>query len=130
MSKILTPNRIALISGILLAIAGFIATLQTSLVPGSTGAEAAAKAAGIIATVLTVWRLLETFLKGSQNWDSLMVAGVPKETGVTAPTKALVPELIVDEPDPPYREQGGTIYQPPPQSVPPTLYDREGNPPQ
>lgn len=145
MRDIFTPNRVALISGILLAAAAFVATLQTSLVAGSPGAEAAAKAAGVIASIITVWRLLEKFLDGSQNWDSLMVAGVPKTPGVSAPVQGNE-ELGVEDEDPEmtgeltaegmemYDSEAGTVpvegeaaaleSMPPPRSVPPTIYDQ------
>src|SRR4051794_35601289 len=140
--EVFSPNRVALISGILLAAAAFVATLQTSLVAGSPGAEAVAKAAGVIASILTVWRLLEKFLDGAQNWDSLMVAGVPKVKGVSAPVQGNDDDMLVDE-DPDVTgeltAEGMTMYGdeveeneltevPQPRSVPPTLSEQEDTP--
>lgn len=149
-NELLPPNRIAIISGILLSIAAFVASLQTSFVPGSPSAEALAKAGAVIASILTVWRLVEKFLDGAQNWDSLMVAGVPKVRGVSAPVQgndaapvaedtALSAELTAEgmamydegSVDEPMTGGGGNavlaaeeLQPPPPRAVPPTLYDQ------
>jgi hypothetical protein len=143
--EVFSPNRVALISGILLAAAAFVATLQTSLVAGSPGAEAVAKAAGVIASILTVWRLLEKFLDGAQNWDSLMVAGVPKVRGVSAPVQGNDDDDVLADEDAEVTgeltAEGMTMYGsevdekelteiPQPRSVPPTLAEQEEDKPQ
>lgn len=152
-NELLPPNRIAIISGVLLSIAAFVASLETSFAPGSPSAEAIAKAGAVIASILTVWRLVEKFLDGAQNWDSLMVAGVPKVRGVSAPVQgndavpiaedaALSAELTAEgmamyedeSVDEPMIQSSGTVLAeelqpPPPRGVPPTLYDQGQEPP-
>lgn len=81
--SIFTANRVAAFITLVGAVAAFIASLETSLVPGSPAAEALGKAGGMIASLLVGLRVVEKFLEGSQNWDSLMQAGVPKAPGVT-----------------------------------------------
>lgn len=76
-------NRVIALIGLLTAIGVVIASFQTSLVPGSPAAEALGKAAGVVAGVITALGIVNKFLEGSQNMDSLMISGVPKTPGVT-----------------------------------------------
>jgi hypothetical protein len=84
---LITANRVAALTGIVLAVIAFLTTLQSSFIPGSPAGEAIAKALVMLTSVLTVLRIVDKFLDGSQNWDSLLMAGVPKVTGVAAPDK-------------------------------------------
>lgn len=76
--ELLPANRVAAIVGVLLAITAFVADLQTSLVPGSSGAEAIGKSLIAIAAIIKVLRIVEKFMDGSQNWDTLLLSGQPK----------------------------------------------------
>jgi hypothetical protein len=80
--ELLPANRVAVLVGVLLAVAAFVADLNTSLVPGSPGAEAIGKALIAIAAIVKALRLFEKFMEGSQNWDSLLVSGAPKNASV------------------------------------------------
>lgn len=80
--NLLRPNRVAFVVGLIGAILTALVTFQTSLVPGSPGEEAIAKGVIILAAVYKGITLVEKFLDGSQNWDSLLVSGLPKNAQV------------------------------------------------
>lgn len=88
-------NRVAFYLGILGAAGVALTTFQTSLVPGSPPAEAIAKAVVLLATVYKFGTMIEKFLEGSQNFDSLVIAGVPKNT-----TGGLVTNVVTDDDNP------------------------------
>jgi hypothetical protein len=90
--QVFTPNRIAAISGILAAIAAFVTTLETNLVPGSPATEAIAKGSVMLSAVAAVWGIIVKFMEGSQNWDSLSEAGVPKASGMTVVQNVITPD--------------------------------------
>jgi hypothetical protein len=79
----LPANRVVALIGMFTAIGVVIASFQTSLVAGSPAAEAVAKAAGVVAGIITMLGIVLKFLEGSQNIDSLTIAGVPKVPGAT-----------------------------------------------
>jgi hypothetical protein len=83
-----SANRMAALLGLVLAASAFLATLQSSFIPGSPAAEAIGKAIVMLGSVAMAIKVLDKFLDGSQNWDSLMVAGVPKNAQVVAPPNA------------------------------------------
>jgi hypothetical protein len=79
----LPANRIAALSGVIVSIGAFLVTLQTSFAPGSPTGELIAKGVVMLGSVLAVLKIIDKFLDGAQNYDSLMHAGVPKVPGVT-----------------------------------------------
>lgn len=93
----ISPSRVATAIGVLGAIAAFIAALQTNFAPGSPWAESLGKALVAVAAVYKALTTIEKFLDGSQNWDSLMQAGVPKAPGVTVVNQHdAVPSSLAD----------------------------------
>lgn len=90
--ELLPANRVAALIGVLTSIGVFLTTLLTSFVPGSPGAEAIGKAIVMLGSVIAVLRIVDKFLEGAQNFDSLMLAGVPKVKGVSS-TAPVVDEL-------------------------------------
>jgi hypothetical protein len=92
--EVLPANRVAFILGLVGVVTTALVTFQTSLVPGSPAEESIGKALIILASVYKGITLVEKFLDGSQNMDSLIVAGVPKEPGVVA--KEATPQTIED----------------------------------
>lgn len=95
--ELLPANRLVALIGLLTAIGVVIASFQTSLVPGSPAAEALAKAAGVVAGIVTVLGIVLKFMDGSQNWDSLMLSGAPKVTGVTVVANSTVTDTDTGE---------------------------------
>lgn len=98
--ELLPANRVALYLGLLGAVAAFIASVQTSFIPGSPPAEALSKAAGAVASIVMALKLIDRFLDGAQNWDSIQATGAPKVPGVTVVNNAAIGDTIdVDTPD-------------------------------
>lgn len=72
-------NRIATLTAVLGAIGAFLATLLGAFENEYVRGAVAVAALGLGGVV--VWK----FLEGSQNFDALQIAGVPKNTQVVAP---------------------------------------------
>lgn len=94
--ELLPANRVATIVGVVLAFVTFLTTIQTSFIPGSPGAEAIAKGIVLLGTVISALRLLEKFLEGSQNWDSLLISGQPKSGGLVNTSATAVGDVSED----------------------------------
>lgn len=105
----LPANRIAALSGVVVSIIAFLVTMQTSFAPGSPTGELIAKGAVMLGSVLAVLKIIDKFLDGAQNWDTLMHAGIPKVQGATVNVtsvhnsghaeEAVVPESFPGEAD-------------------------------
>lgn len=88
--EVLPANRVAAIVGFLTLVGAGLVTLQTSFVPGTSGAEAIGKAIVILGVLVKAGQIVTKFLEGSQNIDSLLIAGVPKAPGVTVVQNATI----------------------------------------
>lgn len=99
---LLPANRVALLLGLLGSVAAFITSLQTNLVAGSPAAEALGKAAGAVASIVMALKLVDKFLDGAQNFDTLLLSGAPKVSGVTVPPPNAAADDTVDIETPDY----------------------------
>lgn len=90
--QFLPANRVAAIAGVLVAIATILTTFVTDAnLTGTKAGDAAIGAAAILGSLATVLGIVWKFLEGAQNYDSLLLAGVPKVSSppVVAPGKDL-----------------------------------------
>jgi cytochrome c oxidase assembly factor CtaG len=113
--KKVTANRVAAVIALLGAAAAFITTLLTDIAPGTPWAEALGKAGVMVGALLVAMRVIEKFLDGSQNWDSLTEAGVPKADGVT-----VVHQVSTSMLPPPPLQGDAPVMAPPPPPPPPS----------
>lgn len=69
---LISPERVALATGLVVSATAFLASIQTSLVPGSPPAEAVAKAIVALGAVAGAIKLIDKFLDGAQQWNVLV----------------------------------------------------------
>jgi hypothetical protein len=108
LKELFPANRIAAITGFLTSILAALVALKTSFLPGSPGEEAIAKAIVITGSLLAAWKIVDKFLEGAQNWDSLLLSGQPKNSGgslVNAQATATDNQVV----DPAFPEAPGRV---------------------
>lgn len=81
--SIFTVNRLVALAAFIGSVVAALAALKTNFAPGSPADEAIAKAIAFLGSVVAGIAVVLKFMSGSQNWDSLQVAGVPKVPGAT-----------------------------------------------
>lgn len=75
----LPANRIAAIVAVLIGIGTIITTfVADSGLAGTKTGDAIVAGVGLLGSLVLILKTVDKFLEGAQNWDSLMVAGVPK----------------------------------------------------
>jgi hypothetical protein len=84
----LPANRIAAIVAVLIGLGTIITTfVADSGLAGTKVGDAVVAGVGLLGSLVLILKTVDKFLEGAQNWDSLMVAGVPKVSN--APVAAL-----------------------------------------
>lgn len=89
--ELLPANRVAFFTGLLGSVVVAVTAFQTDFVSSAaanepTGvaiAEGTGKAIVILGVIVKGINLVEKFLEGSQNWDSLLMSGTPNQPGAT-----------------------------------------------
>jgi hypothetical protein len=72
LKEIFTPNRVFALLGLIASVTTALVTFETSLAPGSPGAEAVAKAIVILGSLATFLGIVYKFMDGSQKMDQIL----------------------------------------------------------
>lgn len=87
----LPANRIAAIIAVLIGVGTIVTTfVADSGLAGTKTGDAIVAGVGLLGSLVLILKTIDKFLEGAQNWDSLMVAGVPKGGTPDAVANAVV----------------------------------------